>query len=289
MAGLRRAGAGGPAVAIVDDLGAVLVIALFYTAELSWASLAVAALLLVALIVANRAGVRHGALYAVLGAGLWLAFLKSGVHATIAGVLLAMTIPARGRIAGDEFLRRGRALLDAFAADRRPGTLEPTENQRDAVSSLEVACRDVEAPLIRLERVLHPWVAFAVMPIFALANAGVRLDGDAISAMGNPVTLGIVLGLVLGKQVGVTLFSWVFVRAGAAALPTGATWRQLYGVACLCGIGFTMSLFIANLAFTDPGTLDHARIGILTASLVAGLWGLMVLARAGGRAPDRPG
>ncbi len=139
----------------------------------------------------------------------------------------------------------------------------------------------MESPLTRLERLLHPWVAYAIVPMFAFANAGVHLDGEAISATGNRVTLGIVLGLVLGKQLGVSLFSWALVRAGVAALPTGATWRQLYGVACLCAIGFTMSLFIANLAFIHPAALDQAKTGILAASLVSGLWGLAVLARAG--------
>ena len=268
------------AVAIVDDLGAVLVIALFYTAELSWTSLGAAALFLVALLAANRAGVHRTPVYALLGLGLWAAFLVSGVHATVAGVLLAMTIPARRRIEGNEFVERGRALLDAFAVDCELGRPALTENQRDAVSSLEVACVHVEAPLTRLERVLHPWVAFAIVPVFALANAGVTLGAGALSAAGSSITLGVALGLFLGKQLGVGIFSWAFIRARVAALPTGATWRQLYGVSCLCGIGFTMSLFIANLAFTDPAMLESAKIGILAASFISGIYGYAVLARS---------
>ncbi len=264
------------AVAIVDDLGAVVVIALFYTAELWWASLGIAALLLALLVLVNRAGIRHPAVYGLLGLALWVAVLKSGVHATVAGVLLAMTIPARRRIAPDAFLERGRKLLDAFAKSRgAPGL---TEDQRDAVYSLEVACRQVEAPLTRLEHALHPWVAYAIMPVFALANAGVALPADFVSAMGDRVTLGVILGLVLGKQAGVTVSCWLVVRLGAATLPSGATWRQLYGVAALCGIGFTMSLFIAGLAFADPAALDGAKLGILAASLTSGIYGFAVLA-----------
>jgi NhaA family Na+:H+ antiporter len=273
------------AVAIVDDLGAVVVIALFYTAQLSWAGLGIAALVLAVLILVNRAGVHHAAVYGLLGLLLWVAVLKSGVHATVAGVLLAMTIPARRRIAPDAFLERGRRLLDAFAKSR--GAHDLTEDQRDAVYSLEVACRQVEAPLTRMELALHPWVAYAVMPIFALANAGVALPADFVSALGDRITLGVILGLILGKQAGVTASCWLAVRLGAATLPTGATWRQLYGVAALCGIGFTMSLFVASLAFTDPAALDGAKLGVLAASLISGIYGFSVLAQ--GRAIEQDG
>lgn len=265
------------AVAIVDDLGAVVVIALFYTAEVSWAGLGIAALVFAVLILLNRAGVHHAAVYGLLGLVLWVAVLKSGVHATVAGVLLAMTIPARRRIAPDAFLERGRRLLGAFA--KSGGTHDLTEDQRDAAYSLEVACQQVEAPLTRMEHALHPWVAYAVMPVFALANAGVALPADFAAALGDRITLGVILGLVLGKQVGVTLSCWLAVRLGAAALPTGATWRQLYGVAALCGIGFTMSLFVASLAFTDPTALDGAKLGVLAASFISGVYGVAVLAR----------
>ena len=264
------------AFAIVDDLGAVVVIALFYAAELSWASLGIAALVLAALVLVNRAGVHHAAVYGLLGLVLWVAVLKSGVHATIAGVLLAMTIPARRRIAPEAFLARGRELLDAFAKDSSGSG--PTEDQRDAAYSLEVACRQIEAPLTRMEHALHPWVAYAVMPVFALANAGVVVPAAFAAALGDRVTLGVILGLVLGKQAGVTLSCWLAVRLGAAALPTGATWRQLYGVAALGGIGFTMSLFVAGLAFPEPAALDAAKLGVLAASLISGVYGFAVLA-----------
>ena len=265
------------ALAIVDDLGAVLVIAFFYTAELSWVSLGLGGLLLLALIVVNRAGVRRTWVYVVLGLALWVAFLKSGVHATIGGVLLAMTIPARRRIDADAFLERGRTLLDTFATGLKPGKVEPTADQRHAVHSLEVACEGIETPLARMEHALHPWVAFGIMPIFALANAGVALGGDIGAALGASVSLGVIMGLFFGKQIGVTAFSWVAVRMGWAELPAGVGWRQVYGVSLLTGIGFTMSLFIANLAFGDPAVLDQAKIAIFAASLLSGVlgWGLL--------------
>ena len=276
------------ALAIVDDLGAVLVIAFFYTAELSWVSLGLGGLFLLALIVVNRAGVRRTWVYIVLGLVLWVAFLKSGVHATIAGVLLAMTIPARRRIDADAFLARGLKLLDTFATGVKPGKAEPTADQRAAVHSLEVACEAIETPLARMEHALHPWVAFAIMPVFALANAGVALGGDIGAALGASVSLGVIMGLFFGKQIGVTMFSWLAVRLGWAELPAGVGWRQLYGVSLLTGIGFTMSLFIANLAFGDPAVLDQAKIGIFAASLLSGAlgWGLLRRTRPGTSAPS---
>ncbi|GIV57359.1 MAG: Na(+)/H(+) antiporter NhaA [Rhodothermaceae bacterium] len=267
------------ALAIVDDLGAVLVIALFYTAEISWGALGAGAGVLVALVAANRLRIQRPAVYVVLGIALWVAFLKSGIHATVAGVLLALTIPARRRLDTHEFLARGNELLRVFARDVRPGKTEPSTDQRDALHALEVTCRHAETPLIRMEHALHGWVAFLIIPLFALANAGVALGGDLGAAFGNRVTLGIVLGLFVGKQIGVTGFAWLAVRLGWAALPAGVTWRQIYGVSYLCGIGFTMSLFIANLAFAEAALLDSAKVGILTASLVAGLGGWFMLTR----------
>ncbi len=265
------------ALAIVDDLGAVLVIAFFYTSQLSWTSLGVGALFLAALILANRLGVRRTAVYIVLGLGLWVAFLKSGVHATIAGVLLAMTIPARRRIDAPAFLDRVRARVAEFASDTHPGKTELTTDQRDAVHSLEVACEAVETPLTRMEHALHSWVAFGIMPVFALANAGVSLGGNLGAALGSSVSLGILFGLYFGKQLGVTAFAWGAVRLGWATLPDGVRWRQVYGVSLLTGIGFTMSLFVANLAFADASVLDQAKIAVFAASLLTGGIGYALL------------
>ena len=268
------------AVAIVDDLGAVLVIALFYTDSVSGGALVAGGVCLAIAIVLNRSGVRATWPYAIVGAGLWLGVLKSGVHATVAGVLLAMTIPARRLIDAPEFMRRAEMLLGEFVKDLRGGHTEPTEGQRDAAHSLVVAAQELEAPLVRLEHALHPWVAFFIMPVFALANAGVTVGGGLAETMTSPVTLGIILGLCLGKPLGIVLLSWLAVRMGIAVLPAGTTWTRLVGVSLLCGIGFTMSLFIANLAFADAQLLGGAKVGILAGSLVAGIAGALVLLRA---------
>ena len=270
------------AVAIVDDLGAVLVIALFYTAKLSLPALAVAAGLLAVLVVSNGAGVRRTWPYAVLGLALWVAVLKSGIHATVAGVLLAFTIPSRRVIDAPAFAARADALLAAFRVDLKPGVADPTTDQRHALHSLEIASQGVETPLQRLEHALHPWVAFFIMPVFALANAGVAIGGGAAAVLMSPISLGIVLGLVLGKQIGILLCSWLAVRLGLAALPDGVGWTRVWGVSLLCGIGFTMSLFIASLALVDAPRLDAAKIGVLAGSLISGLAGAWVLLRAGG-------
>lgn len=266
------------ALAIVDDLGAVLVIALFYTDRVSLLSLGLAAVLLAVLVLANRLGVRHPGIYATVGIALWLAFLQSGVHATVAGVLLAMTIPARTRINTAEFLDRGRHLMDEFDAVGEEGRdMLTNPRQQEVIQQLEDACEQAQAPLQRIEHDLQLWVAFAIIPLFALANAGVGLGGNLAAAFSNPVTLGVLLGLVIGKPLGITLFAWGAVRSGLAALPERVSWRALHGVSWLGGIGFTMSLFIGHLAFGPSVLLDDAKIGILTASLLAGIVGWLLL------------
>jgi Na+:H+ antiporter, NhaA family len=268
------------ALAIVDDLGAVLVIALFYTSELSVIALGIAALVLIAMLGLNRGGVRHPLVYLLLGTVLWLAVLKSGVHATVAGVLAALTIPVGQRIDAARFARHARATLGSFEAGLAQGETELTEEQQNAVQELEVACEAVQSPLARLEYSLHDWVIFFIMPVFALANAGVPLTGGIGGALLSPVALGIVLGLFLGKQAGVFAFAWLAVKLGIAALPASVNWRQVYGVSVLCGIGFTMSLFIANLAFlADPATLDVAKTATLFGSLISGVVGFLLLKR----------
>ena len=212
------------AFAIVDDMGAVIVIAFFYTAQISWSFLALAFGILLGLFVFNRIGILKTWIYLLLGVFVWFAFLKSGIHATIAGVLLAFVIPARTGI--------------------------------------------------KLEHFLHSWVAFVIMPVFALANAGVSLSGGTLF---HPISLGIIAGLILGKQVGVTLFSWGAVRLKYAVLPKGIHWIQLYAAGWLGGIGFTMSLFIANLAFQGNPLTNIAKLGILTASFLAGVVGAAIL------------
>lgn len=269
------------AVAIVDDLGAVLVIALFYTSEVVWVSLLIGAIFLVALIVMNKLGVRSPLLYSLLGLGLWVAFLKSGIHATIAGVLLAMTIPVRTRINTEEFISHAGFFLDEFRKHGKPGeSVLTNQDQRSAIQAIEVAAEHAQTPLQRLEHMLHPWVSYFIMPVFALANAGVVLKGDILFVFTQPVTLGIMAGLILGKQIGVFLASYIAIKLKWADLPSGMGWQHLYGLAWLTGIGFTMSLFIASLAFGNSEFLASAKTGILIASLVSGIAGAFILSRA---------
>jgi len=275
------------AVAIVDDIGAVLVIALFYTDKIVWASLGAAAIIFILLMILSRMGVRKPLPYALLGIALWVAFLKSGVHATIAGVLLAMTIPASTAIDRKGFLDRARQYLDQFEKEGiKDGNNFTTKKQRALLQGIEDSAQGVEAPLQRLEHALHPWVAFFIMPIFALANAGVDLRTDIIAALVNPITLGIILGLVVGKQIGITFMAWLVTRMGLSRKINGVTWRQIYGASMLAGIGFTMSLFISNLAFSDPVMLSNAKVGILVASFISAGLGWFVLSRNGTPAPQ---
>ncbi len=268
------------ALAIIDDLGAVLVIAFLYTHGLNLVAIAIGGAILVALAIGNRLGIQKTAFYVVLGIFLWLAFLKSGVHATIAGVLLALTIPAKRQIDVGSFKDKAGSILGSlFHPDKALPTIE---DEQHAVHALEVLSKGASTPLSRMEHALHGWVAFVIMPVFALANAGVDLRSIPIlEALVHPVALGIILGLFVGKQVGVALFSWVAIRLGLAEMPKDVTWPQLYGVAILTGIGFTMSLFIGGLSFDDPEIIDRAKAGILTASFLAGIVGYVLLRKVG--------
>jgi NhaA family Na+:H+ antiporter len=266
------------AFAIVDDILAVLVIAIFYTDAISWASLGVAAVLLGALIAANVAGFHRWPVYAVLGLGVWIALLASGVHATLAGVLVAMTVPARSWINPSEFLVRARRAIEEFeAACYMAPTILSNEPQQRATQDLERLCEDVETPMTHLQHNLLPWVAYGILPLFAFANAGVPLGSGFSQLLSNPVTWGAVAGLIVGKPIGITVFAWLAVRAGIAILPGAISWRHIAGVACLGGIGFTISLFVAELAFADSPLGNAARVGILVGSVIAGAVGYAVL------------
>jgi NhaA family Na+:H+ antiporter len=283
------------ALAIVDDLGAVLVIAVFYTSELSFTALGIAGAVFLLLVLLNAGGVRRVAPYLVLGVALWGALLTSGVHATVAGVLAALTIPANARINTGAFRARSRKLLDQFeAADPDPGTHMMSVSQHETVYGLAELIQQVQPPLARLEDALHPWVTFGIMPLFALANAGVMLDAGFLDALAHPVTLGVIGGLVLGKPIGILVFSWLAMAGGLAERPRGVSTRQMLGVGVLGGIGFTMSLFIGSLAFGESPMLENAKVGILTASAIAGMVGATVLMggrreRARGREGGRAG
>jgi NhaA family Na+:H+ antiporter len=262
------------ALAIADDLGAVLVLALFYSGDISWIALGVGAVFLVALIALNRLGTRQPLPYALLGVGLWLAFLQSGIHPTIAGVLLALTIPARSQVRAEAYMAQCTSALGGLG---QRDAHQESRRQQAAAQTLEVIAERIQTPLQRMERSLNPWVAYLVVPVFALANAGVDLSGNLIEALTQPVSLGIILGLLLGKSLGITLFSWIAVRFGVADLPYGVNWRQLFATSWLAGIGFTMSLFIASSAFEEPALLALAKMDILIASVLAAAIGFILI------------
>jgi Na+:H+ antiporter, NhaA family len=267
------------ALAIVDDLGAVLVIALFYTAQISTFYLEIALLIIVILVVINILGYRGPLLYIFFGCLVWLAMSMSGVHSTVAGILVAMTIPARSRIDTDKFLGEAKEVLESFACAGNCGpSLYANSQHQAAVRTLGALCNRVEPPLLRIEHALNPWVVFMVVPIFALANAGVSLEWSRLShTLTSPVSLGIILGLVLGKQIGIFTLAWIAVKSRFAGMPAGANFYHLLGGSILCGMGFTMSLFIADLAFGKTEILDTAKVSILAGSLISFIIGMTVL------------
>lgn len=270
------------ALAIVDDLGAVLIIAVFYTETIHTGALLAAGGCLAALIILNRAGIRHPLPYVLLGILMWVAMMKSGVHATLAGVLTALTIPARSSCDATVFAERMTLLTHDFI---RQISLEKEDNpelnilrnsQKQLIlNAYEDSIAKMESPLHRMEHTLHGWVSFLIVPIFALANAGIPIAFSELGAiLQHPVTLGITLGLVVGKTVGIFSFSLVVTATGISKLPEGIKLSHIGGVAMLAGIGFTMSIFIGSLAFAhQPELLLNAKIGIVLASLIAGVGG----------------
>jgi NhaA family Na+:H+ antiporter len=269
------------ALAIVDDLGAVLVIAVFYTSNISLTSLMIAGGLIILLIAMNRLGVRNLLVYTFVGIALWLAFLKSGVHATVAGVLLAFTIPVSSRINTIKFKKETESLIKEFDNAGEHGEDVLTNSERmSIVDKIENNCEKILTPLQRFEHGLHPWVSFFIMPVFALANAGVTIGSGLSSAITHPVSIGIVLGLFLGKQIGIFSFSYLAVKLKLASEPEGVSWKKIYAASVLAGIGFTMSLFIANLAFNSEELLNISKVGILAGSLLSGIVGFIILKSA---------
>ncbi len=275
------------ALAIADDLGAVLLIGLVYGHAPSAASLGAVGLVLAVLVTMNRIGARHPLVYWGLGIVLWIAVHASGIHATVAGVLLAFTVPARALIDPDAFASHADATIAVFRANSGHGEMLANEMQQRAIASLEDGAEDALPPLARMLHGLHVPVNFVIMPLFALANAGISLEGMGLDSIG-PISLGIIAGLVLGKPIGILALTAIAVRLGAR-LPAGVSWGQIAGVACLAGIGFTMSLFVASLAFPMPDLLVQAKLGIFTASVVAGLLGAVVVTLASRRMGARPG
>lgn len=272
------------ALAIIDDLGAVLVIALFYSSSVEPLYLGYAALCLLGLLALNRLGVQSPWVYALGGLLVWILFLKSGVHASVGGVLVAFTVPSRSTLDERVFAGYVRGILKEY---RQANTLEEyailNEGRLQALARLEEAQARVEPPLQRLERRLHPFIGYFVLPLFAFANAGVALGGEGPLPLLSSTAAGVALGLLLGKPLGIFLFSWVALRLGLGAMPTSTSYRQLFGASVLCGVGFTMSLFIAGLAFEGSPLFAVSKLGIFAGSILSGVLGYLLLASTGDR------
>ena len=283
------------ALAIVDDLGSVCVIAFFYTETIAMRPFVVGLVMIGLSSLLAKIGVRNAVVFFLLASVIWIEFFQSGVHATIAGVLFAFTVPADARYETPLFIDRLKELLQRFRnAEDYVNPLLVNSRQQRVVRAIEIECIHVEAPLQRMEHKLHPVCAFIIMPIFAFANSGVHLDFSNLGEVFNQrVTYGVILGLLIGKQLAIMGACWITVKAGLTELPKGVRWIQLYGVAWLAGIGFTMSLFIGSLAFplgnhaghgaTSQATshmltlLSGAKIGTLLASIIAGIAGMLIL------------
>ncbi len=268
------------AFAIADDMGAVLVIALFYTRGIAVDYLLLSILILIVIAIASYFWIRSTLFYALMALLLWFAVLGAGIHSTVAGILVALFIPARGRYNTDRFLEEVGYYLSRFQCPPRGCGESILLNQEhlNSVQSIEMACHHVETPLQRLEHALHPWVAFLVIPLFALANGGVSLEGVGLTRLfDSRVETGIILGLLLGKPIGITLSTWLAVKTGMSELPYRVRWGHILGVSVLGGIGFTMSLFIATLSFQEQRLVEEAKFGILTASLLSGITGISIL------------
>jgi NhaA family Na+:H+ antiporter len=274
------------ALAIVDDLGAIAVIAIFYTDDLAydWLALALLVFLLTALL--GQFGVRSLIVYAALAVVAWLAIHESGIHATIAGVVLGLLTPVEPHYDDQRLRESANDLVIQFARGRADGSSEGIETADSALRELEELARESQSPLDRLEHALHPWTSYAIIPLFALANAGIELTNGSLSdALSSPVSWGIMLGLLVGKPVGIFTASYVAVRLGLATLPANTTWGQVSSVGMVAGVGFTVSLFITNLAFDDVALIDEAKIAILAGSALVGIAGMVTLSAVLRRSP----
>ena len=272
------------ALAIVDDIGAVLVIAFFYTSDISFVSLLTGAGFMAVMITGNIIGVRSPVFYGIFGiGGLWTAFLISGVHATIAAVLAAFTIPADVKVTETAFRQRLNELTERFGNARTRASTLVSKEQLHILEEIRNLSKNALTPLQRLEHSMHPLVVFIVMPVFALANAGVVLSGNILQELTSPVTSGVFIGLLLGKLLGVYGVSFLFIKMNWATLPEGMNKKHLIGAGFLAAIGFTMSLFITGLAFDKEIYLTQAKLGILSASLIASITSFLIIRSASGK------
>lgn len=278
-------------LAIADDIGAIVVIAIFYTGDLSLGWLLTALVGLAAIFAMRRADVQALAPYLAVGSVVWLALLESGVHATLAGVALGLLTPAWPLRSPRRYPREARRLLDGIerAYYDRVVTGDEFVHNEHLIAEVARLSMHTTSPLERLERALSPWVAYVIVPVFALANAGVPLTSDAVGGLvSDPVTVGVTLGLLVGKPVGVLAAAYLAVRLGIGRLPEATSWRQMAGLGVCAGIGFTVALFVTSLSFTDPTLADSAKVGILAGSLLAGLAGYLLLRTGSPTPPPDP-
>ncbi len=277
------------ALAIVDDMGAVLVIAVFYTTDINFTALGIGVFSLLVAAALNKLDVRHPMAYLTVGFVVWVCFLKSGIHATIAAILVSFLVPATTRINGSDLLARVEIIAARLKEIGLPqDTRLNTEEQQQAIFAMHETIDHAQAPLQRIEHDLHGPVTFFVLPVFALANAGVTLEGDLLDEMMSPISVGIIVGLLFGKQIGITLATFIAVKLRLADLPEGVTWRQIHGANILAGIGFTMSLFVAGLAFSDPIHIAESKIGILMGSLLSAVLGCLFILKSPRPIPKSP-
>lgn len=271
------------ALAIADDLGAVMVIAIFYTESIDMNELMYAGFFLAVLLIANLAGVRKTIFYALVGfAGVWIAFVYSGVHATIAGVLIALTIPARTKIDESYYIDKLSQLLGRYKEQKiDAGSSLLSKGQVHVLTEIADLNDKAHTPLQKIEHALHPVSAYFILPVFALSNAGVHIDGKVVDMLFHPISIGIMLGLILGKFIGISLFSRAIVKFKLATLPEGIRWNHIYGASLLAGIGFTMSMFISDLAFEEPEYIQIAKVGIMAASFISAIAGMIWLGLSG--------
>lgn len=272
-------------LAVVDDLGAIVIIAAFYTDAIHWASLGLGIAMFAVIAACIRLGIRSLGFYLILCIVMWQFFLESGIHATLAGVLVAAIIPTEPRLHRRDYA----GAIDNLLHDYRLAMEKNDEEKAQTiVEQIEQLSRGTEGPMERLEGIVHPWVSFVILPVFALANAGVVFTSATLSeAFASPVTIGVAIALLVGNPIGILFMTWLAVRSGLGQLPSAVTWRHIFGVGLLAGIGFTVAIFISGIAFDDPALVDRAKMGIFAASLIAGVLGYLFLRVTGTGSQER--
>ena len=268
-------------LAVVDDLGAIAIIATFYTETIHWTNLGLGVAMFLVIAGCIRMGIRSLGFYLILCVVMWQFVLESGIHATLAGVLVAAIVPSEPYLQRRDYAAAVETLLHDFRLAMENGDEEKAQTIAEQIEALS---RGTEGPMERLEGIVHPWVSFLILPLFALANAGVVLTSEALSeAVGSPITLGVAIGLLVGNPLGIVGMTWLAVRVGLGQLPSGVTWRHVLGAGFLAGIGFTVAIFVAGIAFDDPALVDQAKMGIFGASVIAGVVGYLFLRIVGAR------